>query len=276
MNKIEKIVKQHYAVGDLAERILEGLKATGADLDNLTIEDISAVDEFHIGGRKATQYVISKMPLSARAHVLDVGCGIGGAARTMVSQTGCRVTGIDLTPEYIEVARTLSRLTRLDDKTDFHTASALAMPFRDQTFDAALTIHVAMNIQDRDALYKEIARVTKPGATLCIYDVMKKGNAPIIFPVPWAQTAASSYLVSPDEMAPLLEDAGFEISEVEDRTEIAVEFFRQSEAAATASPAPLGVHLIMGATARQKLQNVRQNIADGRITPVLIVARRKT
>ncbi len=276
MNKIEEIVKQHYSVGNLAERILDGLKATGADLDKLTIEDISAVDEFHIGGRKATQYVISKMPVSARAHVLDVGCGIGGAARTMVSQIGCKVTGIDLTPEYIEVARALSRRTRLDNKADFHIASALALPFKGQTFDAALTIHVAMNIPDRDILYKEIARVTKSGATLCIYDVMKKGDAPVIFPVPWAQNAASSHLVSPDEMVPLLEDAGFEISEVEDRTENAVEFFRQSEAAATSNPSPLGVHLIMGPTAQQKLQNVRRNIADGRIAPVLIVAHRKT
>jgi len=275
MNKIEKIVKDHYAVGNLAERILEGLKATGADIDNLTIEDIAAVDEFHIGGRKATQYVISKMPLSAPAHVLDVGCGIGGAARTMASQAGCKVTGIDLTAEYIEVAKTLSGLTRLDDKTDFHAASALAMPFEDQTFDAALTIHVAMNIKDRDGLYKEIARVTKPGATLCIYDVMKKGDVPIAFPVPWAQTAAGSHLVKPDEMVFLLEDAGIEIKEVEDRTKIAVEFFRQSEAAAASGPSPLGVHLVMGPTARQKLQNVRQNIADGRIAPVLIVARRK-
>ena len=275
MNKIEKIVKDHYAVGNLAERILEGLKATGADIDNLTIEDVAAVDEFHIGGRKATQYVISKMPLSAPAHVLDVGCGIGGAARTMASQAGCKVTGIDLTAEYIEVAKTLSGLTRLDDKTDFHAASALAMPFEDQTFDAALTIHVAMNIKDRDGLYKEIARVTKPGATLCIYDVMKKGDVPIAFPVPWAQTAAGSHLVKPDEMVFLLEDAGFEIKEVEDRTKIAVEFFRQSEAAAASGPSPLGVHLVMGPTARQKLQNVRQNIADGRIAPVLIVARRK-
>ncbi len=275
MNKIEKIVKEHYAVGNLAERILEGLRATGADIDNLTIDDIAAVDEFHIGGRKATQYVISKMPLMAKAHVVDVGCGIGGAARTIVSQTGYKVTGIDLTPEYIEVAQTLSRLTGLDDRTEFHAASALSMPFEDATFDAALTIHVAMNIKERDALYGEIARVTKPGAVFCIYDVMKKGDEPVTFPVPWAQSAEASHLVSPDQMTQLLHAAGFEISDVEDRSEFAMEFFKQSQAAAANGPSALGVHLIMGATAQEKLQNVRQNIADGRMAPVLIVARRK-
>jgi ubiquinone/menaquinone biosynthesis C-methylase UbiE len=246
VSKIEKIVKDHYAVGNLAERILEGLKATGADIDNLTIEDIAAVDEFHIGGRKATQYAISKIPLMANAHVLDVGCGIGGAARTIVSHIDCKVTGIDLTSEYIEVAQTLSRLTGLDDRTEFHAASALSMPFEDQTFDAAITIHVAMNIKDRDGLYKEIARVTKPGAVLCIYDVMKKGDAPIAFPVPWAQSAEASHLVSPDQMAALLQKSGFEISSVEDRSDFAMEFIKQSQAIATAGASPLGAHLYMG------------------------------
>ena len=132
-----------------------------------------------------------------------------------------------------------------------------------------------MNILDRDTLYKEIARVLKPGATLCIYDVMKKGEEPVSFPMPWAQTATSSHLVTPEEMVSLLEGAGFEIDEIEDRTEYALEFFNQSQAAAAQGPQALGVHIIMGDTAREKLQNVRQNVEAGRIAPVLMVARRK-
>ncbi len=275
MENVEDIVKEHYSVGDLATRILDGLKATGVDLDNLTIEDLAVVDEFHIGGRKAAEYAISKMHLSGKEHVLDIGCGIGGTARTIASKSGCKVTGIDLTPEYIEVAQTLTRLTRLDDKASFEAASALSLPFGDGVFDAAITIHVAMNILDRETLYKEIARVMKPGAILCIYDVMKKGEEPISFPMPWAQTAKSSHLVTPEEMVPLLESAGFEIDEVEDRTEQAIEFFNQSQAAAAQGPQALGVHIIMGPTAREKLQNVRQNVEAGRIAPVLMVVRRK-
>ncbi len=259
MGKIEDIVKEHYSVGDLAGLIVNGLKASGADLDNLTIEDLAVVDEFHIGGRKATQYAISKMRLSGSDNVLDIGCGIGGATRTIAAQTGCKVTGIDLTPEYVEVARTLTELTRLDNKATFQAASALEMPFNDKMFDAGITIHVAMKA--RDALYREISRVMKPGANLCIYDVMKKGDEPITFPVPWAQTPESSHLVTPEQMALLLTDAGFEIIEVEDRTEVAVEFFKQSQAAAADGPQALGVHLIMGPTAGEKLQNVRHNIA---------------
>lgn len=275
MGKIEDIVKEHYSVGNLAGLIVDGLKASGANLDNLTIEDLAAADEFHIGGRKATQYAISKMHLSGSDNVVDIGCGIGGAARTIAAQTGCKVTGIDLTPEYVEVARTLTRLTRLDDKATFQAASALEMPFDDNTFDAGITIHVAMNIKARDVLYAEVARVMKPGAIFCIYDVMKKGDEPITFPVPWAQTPESSHLVTPEQMVLLLTDAGFEIIEVEDRTEIAVEFFKQSQAAAADGPRALGPHLIMGPNAGEKLQNVRHNIEKHRIAPVLITARRQ-
>lgn len=44
---------------------------------------------------------------SEHDHVLDVGCGLGGAARYIVSQYKSHVTGIDLTPEYIETGKTI-------------------------------------------------------------------------------------------------------------------------------------------------------------------------
>ena len=139
------------------------------------------------------------------------------------------------------------------------------MPFEDKAFDAVITFHVAMNIKDRDALYQEIARVMKPGAKLCIYDVMKKGSEPITFPMPWAQTPEASHLVTPQEMEPLLRTAGFELLETEDRTEFSLEFFQQSLAAQADEKPVLGVHVIMGASAREKIQNVRQSIELGRI-----------
>lgn len=274
MEPHEQIVKDHYTVGDLTKRILEGLKLAGADLDHLTIDDLAPVDEFHIGGRKATEYAISKLSLTGEERVLDVGCGIGGAARTIASLTACKITGIDLTPEYIEVAKTLTQLTGLEVRADFQAASALSMPFEDKAFDAAITFHVAMNIKDRAGLYQEIARVMKPGARLCIYDVMKKGSEPITFPMPWAETEEASHLVTPGDMEPLLETAGFEILETEDRTEFSLEFFQQSLAAQADEKPALGVHVIMGATAREKIQNLKQNIESDRIAPVQMIAER--
>ena len=274
MEKIETIVREHYSVGDLAKRILDGLVDAGVDLERLTIEDLAVIDEFHIGGREATKYIISNLSLSANEHVLDVGCGIGGAGRTVVSLVGCRVTGIDLTPEYVEVAKILTKLTGLDGKADFKTASALAMPFDNEVFDAALTIHMSMNILDRDALYREVYRVMKPDALLCIYDVMKKGDEPISFPVPWAETSKSSRLVKAEEMPSLLENAGFEVCKVEDRSEFAFDYFKRRLAAVNNGPSSLGPHVIMGTTAREKFQNINRNMESGRIAPVMVLARR--
>ena len=275
MNNVEKIVTDHYTIGNLGDNIRNGLKAVGADMNHLTIKDLSFVDEFHIGGRTATDYLIAQMNLTGEEHVLDVGCGIGGAARVVASQSGCRVSGIDLTPEYVTVAKDLTALTRLEDTVDFQVASALDMPFDNGTFDAAVTIHVAMNIEDRTGLYKEIARVLKKSAVLCIYDVMKKSDEPLDFPVPWAQSQASSYLLSSEEVATHLQIAGFDVTAVDDRTAFAHAFFEKTMAATIGAPSPLGVHLVMGPDAKQKITNLRANMDKWRVAPVLIMATRK-
>ncbi len=276
MKNIERAVAQHYGVPDLLERIYKGLEAAGTELNRLQPEDLAPVDEYHIGGRKATAHAIEKMSLNKDQHVLDIGCGIGGTARYMAEKIGCKVTGIDLTPEYISIAKTLTDLTGLGNNVTYKVASALDMPFESKTFDAAITIHVAMNIPERATLYREIARVMKPGATLCIYDVMKKSDESFSFPVPWAESAVTSHLTTPEEMCTLLDDAGFDVREVDDRTDFALNFFKQSLAAAADGPPPLGIHLIIGSSAPEKLKNMQSNIENGCISVVQMIAGRCT
>jgi SAM-dependent methyltransferase len=270
----ESAVAQHYGKAGLLARIDAGLNAMGADLDHLTIDDLAPVDEFHIGGRKATDHALDALAPAAGQHILDVGCGIGGTARLMASRYGCRVHGIDLTPEYVDIARILTERVGLGDQVSFDVASALAMPFEDQAFDGAVTMHVAMNIADREGLYGEIARVLKPGAAFCVYDVMKMDDQPLVYPVPWADTAATSHLTTADQTRALLECAGFEVTLVDDRSDAAATFFRKRLAAADEGPPPLGVYLLMGATWRDKLNNNLANTGNGRTGPVLMMARR--
>lgn len=275
MTDIENAVADHYGSANLLDRIYAGLEASGADLDRLVLEDLAPVDEFHIGGRKATVHAVGKLSPGAGDHVLDIGCGIGGAARYMAQATGCRVTGVDLTPGFIETARELTEKTGLGAHVAYEVASALHMPFADGAFDKAITLHVAMNIHDRAGLYGEVARVLKPGATFCIYDVMKRGDDPIAYPVPWAETAETSHLTTPDEMLGLLDGAGFEVFEVEDRSEFAREFFKQTLAAAGDGPPPLGLNILMGATAPEKFRNMLDNVETSRIAVVQMLARRR-
>ncbi len=273
MSDIETAVSTHYGNSDLLDRILERLKQMGISPDDVKPDDLAPVDELHIGGRAATEYAVSKLAPSKGDHVLDVGCGIGGAARYIAAHTGCRVTGIDLTPDFIAVAKALTKLT--GQKAGFEVASALEMPFEDSAFDAAITLHVAMNIPDRAGLYAEVARVLKPGGEFCVYDVMRKGTGGVPYPMPWAETSATSHLTTPDETRDLLEQAGFEVTLTEDRTDFANDFFRRSFAAMQGGPAPLGPHLIMGSTAREKLTNISNAVSQGLLAPVVMMAKRK-
>jgi SAM-dependent methyltransferase len=271
---LERDVAAHYKTPDLVQKLLAGLSAAGVDPDRLTVKDLGPVDEFHIGGRTATEHAVAKLNLTADMHVLDVGCGIGGASRYLASTIGCRVTGIDLTPEFIEAARELSRRTGLSNKTAYETASALNMPFADADFDAAITLHVAMNIKDRDGLYAEVARVLKPGAQFCVYDVMKGNAEDLLYPVPWAETAETSHLTTPSEMQVLLERAGFAVELVEDRRDFAIAFFRERLAQPTGGGPPSALSLLMP-NARVKSENMLANVEQGRISPVVMIARKR-
>jgi MPBQ/MSBQ methyltransferase len=272
MSDLERDVARHYGVGDLHANLLQALTGAGLDIEHLDPKDLAPVDEFHIGGRPATEYAVARMGLGKGQHVLDVGCGIGGATRYLASALGCRVTGIDLTPQYIDVARDLARRTGLADKITYEVASALAMPFPDEAFDAAITMHVAMNIQDRARLYREVARVLKGGAPFCVYDVMKGEEGGLVFPVPWAETGATSHLTTPDETAELLVEAGFVVEHREDRRDYGIAFFR--ERLSSKAP-PVSSAMLMGPSARQKFENTLANLEQRRITPVLMVARRR-
>jgi len=275
MNNTETTVARHYGDTGLLSRILDGLAAAGADSDNLQCDDLAPVDEFHIGGRKATTYAVDKMSLRGDEHVLDVGCGIGGAVRYVAAEKGCQVTGIDLTPEFIDTARALTEMVGGVAGTAFDVASALAIPFEAETFDAALTIHVAMNIYDRPALYAEVARVLKPGGRFCMYDVMSLGAGDIAFPVPWAQSPETSHLTTVAETRAHLEGAGFDVVDTDDRTQVAIEFFKENRPTDPSLLPPLGVHLILGPDAPVKFKNTRQNIEAGLIASVVMVAEKR-
>lgn len=277
MNIDEAAVARHYGDAGLLARIDSGLEAQGVDPDEPTIDDLAPIDEFHIGGRTATEYALAMLVPQAGQHLLDVGCGIGGTARLIASRYGCSVHGIDLTPEYIDVARVLTDRVGLGASVGFDVANALAMDFNDNTFDGAVTMHVAMNIADREGLYGEIARVMKPGAMLCVYDLMKKGDEALVFPVPWAETEATSHLITPDQTATLLDDAGLDVTQTDDRTDAAIAFFQKlaSAADADAGKPTLGVHLLMGDTWREKFRNVTGNIENRRVSPVVMIANRR-
>jgi ubiquinone/menaquinone biosynthesis C-methylase UbiE len=275
MMTVEREVAQHYSHGSLEAAILTGLNAMGRDRSNVTPEDLAGIDEFHIGGHEATADVADHLNLDAGGVLLDIGSGIGGAARFFARRYGCRVVGIDLTPEYVEVATSLTQLVGLSDQVEFQVVNALDLPFGDESFDRATLLHVGMNIPDKQRLCAGVHRVLKPEGLFAIYDVMQTGDGEITFPVPWAATKATSFLERPETYRQALLDAGFEIVSERARREFAIEFFQRMRARmAESGPPPLGLHILMGQDAPTKIANMLAGLEQGLIAPVEMICRR--
>lgn len=270
------VVAEHYTHGDLLGAITAAVHKLGKTPDSISIEDLAPVDEFHIGGRVATDHLLDQLNFSGKDHILDIGCGLGGAARFIASRHGNKVSGIDLTPEYVETGKALCDWVGLGAQVSLHQGSAIAMPFEDAVFDGAVMLHVGMNIEDKAQLFAEVSRVLKPGASFGIYDVMRTGDGDLVFPVPWATTGDTSKLATPSLYANALKAAGFIIGAQNVRREFALEFFRQLKAKTEANggPPPLGLHTLMQASTPVKIKNMIDNIVAGLIAPVELIVRR--
>ena len=272
----EDAVSEHYSHGDLLGAIQAGISQLGKTTDNVTVADLGAVDEFHIGGRIATDHLLSQLYFSEQDHILDVGCGLGGTSRFTAAKFNNRVTGIDLTQEYIDTGKVLCTWCGMEGRVVLLQGSALSMPFDDETFDGGVMLHVGMNIEDKAGLFAEIHRVLRPGASLGVYDIMRINEGDLAYPVPWATDAGTSKLATLEEYENALGGAGFSVSTECRRGDFALAFFKEMRAKmeANGGPPPLGLHTLMGKMTPVKLKKMIDNIAAGYVAPVEVIAQK--
>ena len=268
-------VASHYTRGDLATKILDAVATDGVDTANMTIDDLAPYDEFHIRGREATVELARWADLSSQDRVLDVGSGIGGPSRYLATTFGCQIVGIDLTVEYCEAATMFADRVGLAEHVSYQQGDALAMPFDDGSFDMAWSQHAAMNIGDKETLYREIYRVLKPGGKLALYDICKGPGEDVVYPVPWAGDPTISFLISPMELRDVLESVGFQISYFHEATREVVAARNADDNGDKPPPAPPGVRLAMGEDWKAKVTNLRQNLEEWRVAVLLVVAKRE-
>ena len=259
----------------LTTRILEALQESGRRIDELTYRDLIPVSELHNRGKQATVDLARLAEIQPEQHVLDVGCGIGGPARTLAAEFGCWITGIDISDEFCSAAQSLNELVGLSGKISIRTADALSLPFEDESFDIVWTQHASMNIADKQALFTEMRRVLRPGGKLALHDVMAGPVQPVHFPVPWAPDPSVSFLADPEDSRALILATGFEELTWQDQTQLTEDWWQNvRERASGKPPSPLNPGLVMGSQFPKMAHNMYRNIREHRVAVVQAIFRK--
>ena len=272
MANVESSIVGDYGDAGLGERILSKLQEFGVDTDHLTQEALAEIDHIHGGGYLNTIAHAELVKLRPGTAVLDIGCGIGGLARYFANAFGCRVTGIDLTEEYVDVATMLTARCGLDDRAEFKCANAIDMPFGDADFDVVWSLNVTMNIEDRAGFYAEVRRVLKPGGQLALSELGQGPGGDPYYPLTWARDPSYSFLVSPDELRAGLEAAGFRITHWIDEAE------RRKQAGGSVSrgksviPQSEQQKIVRGDDYPDRQANGAKSVMEDRLTNVRLVA----
>ena len=262
MNDALEGVRDHYRGTGLAERLKTALAVFGPEDERLTPQQLAPLDHFHTRGIAASAELAKLAGITADMSVLDVGSGVGGPARLLAATAGCRVIGVDLSEPFVEAARYVTERTGQGGQVTFEAASALALPFGDGAFDAVFLQHVAMNIVDRPRLYREIRRVLREAGRFATYDVVSN-DAELHYPVPWARTAATSFLLSATATREAVEQAGFRTLVWQDDSEAAKAWFERVRASGP-PPSP-NLSVVMGPEFPALTANLARNLGEDRI-----------
>ncbi|MBV9354158.1 MAG: class I SAM-dependent methyltransferase [Chloroflexi bacterium] len=255
-------LRAHYQSTSLTDRLRSALLELAPEDQSLTVAQLAPLDQFHIRGIRATQELAAAAGLQPTSRVLDLGAGLGGPARYLAATSDCRVTGVDLSPGFVDAATYLTARCGLSDRVTFQVGDALDLPFPEGAFDAVFLQHVAMNIQDRAALYAGVRRMLTPGGRFATYDlVLRDGD--IEYPVPWASDASTSFLLDADETRTALERAGFQVTFWRDDTQAAIDWFQ----ATLAGPPPSGPNLgvLLGPAFVAMTTNLARNVGQHKL-----------
>lgn len=250
----------HYEKANLLKVILQQLKLAGYEAHQINRELLSKFDEFHLQGAKVSLALAKTLQIQPNQQIIDVGCGIGGAARMLAEVFQCQVTGVDITPSYIETAIALSQLVKLDHKTHFIIGNAINLPFGESKFDIVWTQHVQMNIENKRLFYREMQAVLKVGGYLLYYDIFLGENTNLKLPVPWAEAIENNHLISHDDVAHFF-GKNFKQVQTIDFTDQAIKGLEKAlEFSTRSSHTTIGLNLLMGNSTQEKLQNLLHNL----------------
>jgi SAM-dependent methyltransferase len=268
-------ISDHWGMGDVYGRIVKAMREVGLSPETVTVEQLAPVDHFHARGFLATKDLADALPISPGDHLVDIGCGIGGPARYLSDRFGCSVTGLDITGPFVDAANKLTELVGLTGRVVVELGDGQHLPYADRVFDGGYTQHVTMNIADRPGFFAEAFRVLKPGAFFALTEHGLGAQGDPFYPLPWSDDGSGAFLTAPTETIRLLESAGFVDIQVTDTGAKYLEGYKRAISLAEKGEAsPFGVHILLGATALDKVRNAARNIEENRTHPIQVVCRR--
>ena len=262
----------HYGRPKLGDALLEALTAAGKDINNLVPTDFAPFENLHVRGRAATRDLARLAGLRQGDRVLHVGCGIGGPARTLAVEFGCHVTGVDIAESYVEAGRMLNERVGLSETISLHVGNALDLPYADTSFDVVWMQHVGMYVSDKTSLYREARRVLRLGGKLAMHEIVDGSVSPPHYPTPWASDLSTSFLASPDRMRETLVEMRVSLqTEWRDDIPNSIEWARKPVGYRGSTGLPDALDALHGPDYRERIENVRRNLIEGRIEVVQAV-----
>lgn len=234
----------------------------------LSPRELAGLDQFHAGGVEAAERLLRIGEVGEGMTVVDLGAGLGGPAR-LAAAAGAIVVGIDASPSFVDLATALSARCGLSRRVEFRVGDMNSLDLPDAFADRVLLIHAQMNIEDKSALTRTIARILKPGGKLLVWEVCAANAGKVTWPTPWSLDGEDSHLVTADVLRATFEKHGLHIASWEDRSAWAAGWFRQMGSAQQVARPSLLTLLERGA---ERAQNFARGIATGQLALVEGVA----
>ncbi len=279
MDELREKIRAHWAPRSDLSRVRAMMAKRGIAPSELTLDDLAGIDQLHAGLLDGTRAFVDWARLEEGARVLDVGSGLGGPARCLALERGCRVTALELCPELDAAGRELTSWLGLEGSVehrcgDLYCAGAAL----EGSWEVITLQHVDMHFDDKVEAYRRCsaALVDSSDSRILWHDWLAGSGGDLRLPVPWAaQGDSTTFLSSPDQFRADLDATGVTLTRYEPLVDDTTSWFSDSrdrlKRSLTRAPEARRGGLLK---VLEEVEGILANVIEGRVIPFWGEARR--